>query len=175
MSGGAFDYYQYHIDDIIRRIEEEIEWATCDRPPLVTKHGVSVWKIESPTHKSYSFHHRFETFDKAVEYFNSSPHYELLKGASREGETFLHWKDIFSDEVYEVKSYTYEEYESNEDGDIPYYPHYTPETIEELRKGVEILKKASVYAQRIDWLFSGDDAEESFHKRLKTELKELLQ
>lgn len=29
MSGGAFDYAQYRIDDIVNRIEEEIERATC--------------------------------------------------------------------------------------------------------------------------------------------------
>ena len=36
-----------------------------------------------------------------------------------------------------------------------------------------ILKKAYVYAQRIDWLLSDDDGEESFHKRLKEELDNL--
>ena len=171
--GGAFDYYQYHIDDIVARIEREIERATCERPPLVTKQGVSVWKIESPTYKSYCMNYRFKTFDKAVEYFNNSPHYELLKGGSRELVTMVHFKDIFSGEVYEIKSYTYEEYEQDEDGEIPYFPDYTPETIQEFRNGVEILKKASVYAQRIDWLISGDDGEDSFHQRLKEDLNKL--
>lgn len=48
--------------------------------------------------------------------------------------------------------------------------HYKPETIEEFKKGLEILKQAYVYAQRIDWLVSGDDGEDSFHKRLKHDL-----
>lgn len=30
-----------------------------------------------------------------------------------------------------------------------------------------------VYAQRIDWLLSGDDGEDTFHERLKADLKEL--
>ena len=175
MSGGAFDYYQYHIDDIIARIEEEIERATCERPPLVTKQGVSVWKIDSPTSSSYCMHYRFSSFERAIEYFNNSPHYELLKGANREGVTEVHFMDRFSDEVYEVKSYTYEEYEHKEYEESPYFPEYTPETIQEFRNGVKILKKASVYAQRIDWLISGDDGEDSFHKRLKEDLKKLEQ
>lgn len=175
MSGGAFDYYQYHIDDIIARIEEEIERATCERPPLVTKQGVSVWEIDSPTSRSYCMHYRFSSFERAIEYFSNSPHYELIKGANREGETTVHFKDRFSDEVYEVKSYTYEEYEHKEYEEAPYFPEYTPETIQEFRNGVEILKKASVYAQRIDWLISGDDGEDSFHKRLKEDLKKLEQ
>ena len=32
---------------------------------------------------------------------------------------------------------------------------------------------AAIYAQRIDWLLSGDDGEESFKRRLKEELDEL--
>ena len=51
--------------------------------------------------------------------------------------------------------------------------HYTPKTIAEFEKAVKALKMAYVYAQRIDWLLSGDDGEDSFHKRLKAQLKEL--
>lgn len=51
--------------------------------------------------------------------------------------------------------------------------YYSNETIKEFRKGIKALKKAYVYAQRIDWLISGDDGEETFHKRLKEELREL--
>jgi hypothetical protein len=40
-------------------------------------------------------------------------------------------------------------------------------------KGLEILKNAFVYTQRIDWLLSGDDSEESFHQRLKEDLKNI--
>ena len=50
---------------------------------------------------------------------------------------------------------------------------YSDETIAEFRNGIEALKKAYVYAQRIDWLLSGDDGEESFHERLKEELQQL--
>ena len=50
---------------------------------------------------------------------------------------------------------------------------YSDETIAEFKNGIEILKKAYIYAQRIDWLLSGDDGEESFHKRLKEELQQL--
>lgn len=51
--------------------------------------------------------------------------------------------------------------------------HYTPETIAEFEKAVKVLKTAYVYAQRIDWLLSGDDGEDSFHIRLQAQLKEL--
>jgi len=51
--------------------------------------------------------------------------------------------------------------------------HYSPETIAEFETAVKALKTAYVYAQRIDWLLSGDDGEDSFHIRLQAQLKEL--
>ena len=50
---------------------------------------------------------------------------------------------------------------------------YNAETIAEFEKAVKALKLAYVYAQRIDWLLSGDDGEDGFHKRLQAQLKEL--
>ena len=50
---------------------------------------------------------------------------------------------------------------------------YSPETIEEFEKAVKALKLAYAYAQRIDWLLSGDDGEDSFHIRLQAQLGEL--
>lgn len=50
------------------------------------------------------------------------------------------------------------------------YHSYSDKTIYEFKVGIELLKKAEIYAHRIDWLVSGDDSEEAFHKRLKNEL-----
>ena len=58
--------------------------------------------------------------------------------------------------------------------DLNHYK-YPDDVIEEFKKGVDILRKAQIYAQRIDWLISGDDGEESFHKRLKEELDKLAE
>jgi len=51
--------------------------------------------------------------------------------------------------------------------------HFSPETIEEFKKGLVVLRQAYVYAQRIDWLVCGDDGEDSFHRRLKFEMEKL--
>jgi hypothetical protein len=51
--------------------------------------------------------------------------------------------------------------------------NYTAETIDEFRVAVDVLKKAYVYAQRIDWLVSGDDGEDTFHARLNEDLEKL--
>lgn len=56
--------------------------------------------------------------------------------------------------------------------DLNHYK-YPDDIIEEFKKGVDILRKAQIYAQRIDYLISGDDGEESFRERLKEELDDL--
>ena len=36
------------------------------------------------------------------------------------------------------------------------------------------LKKCQVHMQRLDWLLSGDDGQETYHKRLADDLEKLL-
>jgi hypothetical protein len=50
---------------------------------------------------------------------------------------------------------------------------YSEETIHEFRVGLDMLKKAAIYAQRIDWLVSVEDNEKSFHLRLAEDLGQL--
>lgn len=59
------------------------------------------------------------------------------------------------------------------DAEYDRYYDYSDATIKEIENGLKILKQAYVYAQRIDWLVSGDDGEDTFHKRLKADLVEL--
>ena len=47
--------------------------------------------------------------------------------------------------------------------------HYTDKTIVEFKNALHFLRLAQIYAQRIDWLVSGDDGEDCFHKRLQDE------
>jgi len=50
---------------------------------------------------------------------------------------------------------------------------YPPEIIARFREAVVALRRAETYAQRIDWLISGDDGEGSFLRRLDEELRAL--
>jgi hypothetical protein len=54
--------------------------------------------------------------------------------------------------------------------DETHYYEYPPDVIEKFKEGLKILRQAEVYAQRIDWLVSGDDGEESFLRRLESDL-----
>ena len=52
--------------------------------------------------------------------------------------------------------------------------HIHREDVQQIfKEGIEILKKAEIYAQRIDWYLSGDDGEDSLISRLKSDLDAL--
>ena len=65
--------------------------------------------------------------------------------------------------------------EKTNDWDEPYSYGLSDETIVVLKEALNTLRKAAAYAQRIDWLLSGDDGEDSFHKRLKEDFEGLKQ
>ena len=112
MSGGYFDYNQWHINNIADDVED------------------------------YIYGHSLE--EDINEYIED------------------HWLDDEEKEYIRKNKHT-----------IPNRYNFNKDTIKEFKKGLYILRKACIYAQRIDWLLSGDDGEESFHKRLKEELDNL--
>jgi hypothetical protein len=52
--------------------------------------------------------------------------------------------------------------------------HYPQEVIDKFKQAVRVLRIASIYAHRIDYLVSGDDGEKSFLERLEEELLEYI-
>ena len=108
MSGGAFDYKQWHIEQIADEVEK-----------LIEKNG------------------REKTREELKE----------------EGWHNDDWYEKYPEDLYHYK--------------------YPDEVIEKFKEGMKALRVAAVYAQRIDWLVSGDDGEESFLERLKEELGQL--
>lgn len=50
---------------------------------------------------------------------------------------------------------------------------YRQETIDKFTQTRDALIEAAKMVQRVDWLVSGDDSEDSFHKRWQEEIKEL--
>ena len=47
---------------------------------------------------------------------------------------------------------------------------YSPETLARFEECAQTVKRAGDMLQRVDWLVSGDDGEESFHKRWEKEV-----
>jgi hypothetical protein len=58
----------------------------------------------------------------------------------------------------------------DEFGDVRYY---SKEIIEKLKETTHALNKAADMFQRVDWLVSGDDGEESFLKRWKEDVDDV--
>lgn len=160
MSGGHFDYAQYRIEDIANSIEREIERATAPRPPKVYSTFVSLIREEG-TSRTY-LNNPYKSLEEARKYYKRG--YKLLEEADKE----IVVQDKITKEVYRIR-----ECETWEYTDGGFYPDYTPETLREFRVAIGYLRKAAIYAQRIDWLISGDDGEDSFHERLKEDLEKL--
>lgn len=104
MSGGTFDYTQYHIKNIAESIESEL----------------------------------------------------IKQGKEKPKEDLYHNEDWY-------KKYPEDRFEHV----------YRKDIQKEFKKAIKILKQAYIYAQRIDWYLAGDDAEDSFIKRLNEELEDL--
>ena len=167
---GKLDYSQYRIDDIVERIEREIEQATCERPPLVTEQGVCVKRKFGKGHYSTPpWLNGFRTFESAESYFIEHGYKEIGRSEAY-GERKLTMLDPSLDETYEITTFTREHYPPDEDGNEPFYPDYTEETLKELCRGIVAIKRANAYLRCIDALIDYDCSEDTFHKRLKKEL-----
>jgi hypothetical protein len=80
--------------------------------------------------------------------------------------------------LHDIASQIKELIESNDDESLNEWGYrcghgYSAETIEKFKIAVDTLEKAAIMAQRVDWLVSGDDGEDSFHRCWDEELKEI--
>ena len=66
-----------------------------------------------------------------------------------------------------------EEHYFDASGEEVFYRDFKPETLVRLREAVGQLRRAAIFANRIDWLLSGDDGEDSFLRRIDKELAAL--
>lgn len=57
--------------------------------------------------------------------------------------------------------------------DDKFHYEYSDEIIEKFKEGLKHIELAHIYMQRLDWLLSGDDGDESFISRLEDDLKKL--
>ena len=104
-----------------------------------------------------------EIYDSIDEYVNGKD--------IDESEVEYYIKDhfcLFNEEDKAERDYIRKHHHS-----VPNCYGYSKATIREFKKAIDYLKKAEIYAQRIDWLLSGDDGEDGFHERLKEDLAEL--
>lgn len=54
-----------------------------------------------------------------------------------------------------------------------FHRDYPEEVLRRMEEAIYALKRAAIYAQRVDWLMCDDDGDETFEKRLSEELQKL--
>jgi hypothetical protein len=84
----------------------------------------------------------------------SGGHFDYVQGRIR----------MVADEVaYEIENNTLKD-----DG---YVNNFSEETLEKFKECEKVLRKAAAMLERVDYLISSDDAEETFHERWKKDLE----
>jgi len=81
--------------------------------------------------------------------------------------------EYIADEIEQLITQNGAKREFKESWEDEFYYKYPDDIIEEFKNAIKYLKIAKIYTQRIDWLVSGDDGEDSFRKRLKEELEKI--
>lgn len=61
--------------------------------------------------------------------------------------------------------------QTDSDWDKEFLDSLRPETVAVIKDAVYQIEKAAILAHRIDYLLSGDDGEDSFHRRIKEDLE----
>lgn len=54
-----------------------------------------------------------------------------------------------------------------------YIEEFSRETIKEIKKTLDLTQMTQLYLNRVDWLISGDDDEDTFHERILSDLLSL--
>lgn len=170
MSGGHFGYYQHHISDITEHLERDIADIEYARDiGKVKKKEICGHLLDMDGRKSYPtwFMDRISRCDDRE---------QLIRSLKRSGDIIekdgkIYVENCNGSGMCEVVVYESES-EAWADGEW----HFDVEdssVLDDMKKGLMALKVAAIYTQRIDWLLSGDDGEESFKRRLKEELDAL--
>lgn len=61
--------------------------------------------------------------------------------------------------------------ESTKVDEYEYKPEFSKETLDKFKECRDTLKKGAKMLHRIDWLASGDDGEETFHKQWREDIE----
>ena len=170
MSGGHFDYHQYHISDIAEHLERDIADIEYARDiGKVKKKEICGHLLDMDGRKAYPswFMDRISRYDDRE---------QLIRSLKRSGDIIEKDGKIYVENCNGPGLCEVVVYESESEVWADGKWHFDVEdssVLDDMKKGLVALKVAAIYAQRIDWLLSGDDGEESFKRRLKEELDAL--
>ena len=181
MSGGHFDHKQFWIREIADTIERDIALALQPKPEMVHE---DYWTIDemdrfASSHIYLSYNRKFESYEEAEAYLTQRE--EVVRAESKYAERFFKDDITFQSKVkfmcrtkdgeripvlYAIKHCVYDHYPCDVD-----VLELEDSTLETMKDAYRQLRIAEIYAQRVDWMMSGDDSEETMQKRLQHELQ----
>lgn len=188
MSGGHFNYNQYLIyliKEIADSIAIEIARALNPKPQKVHEDYWMIYEHDCPSsYHWFGSHKEFKTFEEAERFLllhETIVPSEQTYGIShidKEDKVFRSTKLVMSGTekacpipwLYTIHHCVYDHYPYDID-----MLELTEETIETMKQAYLQMRKAYVYAQRVDWMLSGDDGEDTIQTRLNEELAEVQQ
>lgn len=184
MSGGHFDYQQYLLREIADTIEHDIARALKPKPDMIHEDYWVINEMDYPNswHVYPRFYQTFETQGEAVNYLKQ---HEVVEEAAVDHPYVHTFKDdiLFQSKdldmirtkdteripvLYSIHHAEYDRYPYDED-----VLELSDKSIETMKEAYRQIRIAEIYAQRVDWMMSGDDGEETMQKRLAEELRSL--
>ncbi len=183
MSGGHFDYHQTRIGEIAQKIEEDIALALKPKPAKIHEDYWTIAEKDYPTSwHSFSGFTTFNSYYEAEAFLLTHRKVRLADPQYVSGRFFGENDVIFQSEtecmegtkdgetipvLYAIHHAEYDRYPYDEE-----VLELSEETIETMKEAYRQMRIAEIYADRVDWLMSGDDGEETLKERLQSELDE---
>ena len=181
MSGGHFDHKQFWIREIADTIERDIALVLQPKPEMTHEDYWTIDEMDSfaSSHIYLSYYRKFESYEEAEAYLTQRE--EVVRAESKYAERFFKDDVTFQSKVkfmsrtkdgeripvlYAIKHCVYDHY--------PYdvaVLELEDSTLETMKNAYRQLRIAEIYAQRVDWMMSGDDSKETMQKRLQQDLQ----
>lgn len=185
MSGGHFDYAQHSMREFCDTLEKDIAKAMMPKPRKVGYDYWTVYQVDTPHSCHYlCMNSSFSSCEEAKGFLMSRDRTASPSSKEKHGigsiigdgdivfESGKHRMTGTGDKdipvLYAIRHAQYEDYPEG-----TYVLEFSQDTIERMKEAYRKVREASVYAERMDYLLSGDDGEEDYAERLKEDLKDL--
>lgn len=182
MSGGYFNRNTYAMREIADAIERDIARALQPKPEKVQEDYWTIYEKDCfGSYHSYKDYMSFGNYEDAESFLLRDK--TIVKAEQKYAD-----RRFFDDGVIfqSTKRYMSDTPDAEQ---IPvlysichcYYDHYlyeadvlelSDETIDAMKEAYRQIRIAEIYAERVDWMMSGDDSEECFRERIKEDLTE---
>lgn len=182
MSGGYFDRSTYAMREIADTIERDIARSLKPKPGKIQEDYWTIYEKDSfGSYHNYKDFMSFGSYEDAESFLlrDKTIVKAKQKYANRrffdDGVVYQSTKRYMSDTpdgeqipvLYSIHHCYYDRYPYNAD-----VLNLSDETINVMKEAYRQIRIAEIYAERVDWMMSGDDSEECFRERIKEDLAE---